>query len=265
MEEKKYVFANTDKQPERERLEILQKVFDSFTQQNLIEIGIDTGWHCLEVGCGAGSIMNWMSDRVGNSGKVVAVDLDTRFVDRIRKPNLEIRIWDIAKDKLKPETYDLIHTRVVLMHVLDRLAALNNIISALKPNGWLLLEEADFSTGVAGTMNEVDREIIERIFAASKQMLANLGADPLLGAKLPALLHNAGLQKIDTNTNVAMFRGGSERAKIWQMAIAQIVPKLIETKIVSQIEIDRFLDLMLREDIWLMDYAMVAAWGQKHE
>jgi SAM-dependent methyltransferase len=263
MEEKKYVFANTDKQPERERLEILQKIFDLWTQQNLIEIGIDTSWHCLEVGCGAGSIMNWMVDRVGDSGKVVAVDLDTRFVDRICKPNLEIRTWDIAKDKLELETYDLIHTRVVLMHVLDRPAALNNLISALKPNGWLLLEEANFSTLVAGTINKVDREVIERIFDASKQMLANLGADPLFGGKLPALLQNSGLQNIDTNTNAAMFRGRSDRARIWQMAIAQTVPKLIDTKIVSQTEIDRFLDLILREDIWMMDYAMVAAWGQK--
>jgi SAM-dependent methyltransferase len=199
-----------------------------------------------------------------DTGKIVAVDLEPRFVEGIKKPNLEIRRQDITKDKLEPETYDLIHTRVVLMHVLDRPAALNNMLAALKPNGWLLLEEADFSTFNTGKMETIERDTIQRLAAASKQTIVNLGGDPELGTKLPFLMQNADLQKIDTDTNTAMFRGDSDRSQIWRMAIAQITSKLLETELVNRSDLARFFDLIVREDMWMMDYAIVAAWGQKN-
>ena len=40
-------------------------------------------------------------------------------------------------------TFDLVHARLVLVHVPDRARALATMVAALRPGGWLLVEDAD--------------------------------------------------------------------------------------------------------------------------
>ena len=40
-------------------------------------------------------------------------------------------------------TFDLVHARLVLVHVPDRAPALATMAAALRPGGWLLVEDAD--------------------------------------------------------------------------------------------------------------------------
>lgn len=74
---------NTGKAPadfERIRLQLLQQSLDSLTIQRLAQLGVQPGWHCLEVGAGVGSIAHWLAQQVGPQGSVVATDIDTHLV-----------------------------------------------------------------------------------------------------------------------------------------------------------------------------------------
>ena len=82
-----YIFSDTQFQSELERLQVLEKVSDPASQRQILATGLTAGWKCLEVGAGAGSIMNWMSEKVGASGKVTAIDVDTRFVENTSLSN----------------------------------------------------------------------------------------------------------------------------------------------------------------------------------
>ena len=73
------------------RLTALAAMFDSGTIRHLEDRGVRPGWHCLEVGGGAGSIAAWLAARVGPTGRVLATDVDPRFLERIDLPNLEVR------------------------------------------------------------------------------------------------------------------------------------------------------------------------------
>ena len=75
-----YVFDSTKDQSEFDRLRLLESAFDPQPWLRLENVGVSEGWHCLEVGAGAGSIMNWLSKKVGSCGKVVAIDTNTRFL-----------------------------------------------------------------------------------------------------------------------------------------------------------------------------------------
>ena len=77
------------------------------------------------------------------AGRVLSTDIDTRFLDLVSGRNLEVRRHDIGSDPLPEAAFDLNHTRLVLMHVLQREAALTRMVSSLKPGGWLLMEEYD--------------------------------------------------------------------------------------------------------------------------
>jgi len=65
--------------------------------------GIASGWSCLEIGAGDGSVARWMAARVGPAGFVLATDIDPRFVleDSGANPaNMEVRVHDIVTDSL---------------------------------------------------------------------------------------------------------------------------------------------------------------------
>jgi hypothetical protein len=57
MTEPAYVFQRVDDRRERERLRAIEGVFDPASWRWLLATDLQAGWHCLEVGPGAGSIM----------------------------------------------------------------------------------------------------------------------------------------------------------------------------------------------------------------
>jgi len=73
-----YAFDNAAPQA-GDRFANLSALYDEVTCRHLDRFGIDTGWDCLEVGAGGGSIARFMSMRVGPRGHVLATDLDGAF------------------------------------------------------------------------------------------------------------------------------------------------------------------------------------------
>jgi 2-polyprenyl-3-methyl-5-hydroxy-6-metoxy-1,4-benzoquinol methylase len=137
-----YLFPNSDPETPA-RFAALSELFDEVSIHHLTKLGVRTGWHCLEVGAGSGSIAKWLADRVGPGGHVLATDIDTSFLRCIKSPNVEVRQHNIAVDALPEATFDLVHSRLVLNHVPQRDEALQRMISALKPGGWILVEDHD--------------------------------------------------------------------------------------------------------------------------
>jgi ubiquinone/menaquinone biosynthesis C-methylase UbiE len=138
---------------ERERLRRLEQFYDPLTHANLEHVGIQPGWYCLEAGGGGGSIAEWLAWRVGPTGRVLVTDLETRFLDRLSGPNIEVRQHRLGSDPLPNDTFDLVHARAVMEHQPDRMPALKQIYRCLRPGGWVVLESADF-TSVAASRPE---------------------------------------------------------------------------------------------------------------
>src|SRR5882724_8873761 len=99
------------------RFDALSAMYDPSTIQHLVNCGVGPGWHCLEVGGGSGSIASWMAARVGPTGHVLVTDLDPRFLEKLEASNLEVRRHNIVSDPLPEATFDLIHARLVLIHL----------------------------------------------------------------------------------------------------------------------------------------------------
>lgn len=68
-----YMFSDHQADQELARLRLIEQAFDPVTVSHLESTGVTTGWHCLELGAGAGSILKWMGQTVGTSGRVVGV------------------------------------------------------------------------------------------------------------------------------------------------------------------------------------------------
>ena len=68
------------------RYKLLSEMFDQATTRYLASVGVGGGWRCLEAGAGAGSVARWLAKRVGPAGRVIATDLDTTLLQRLRLP-----------------------------------------------------------------------------------------------------------------------------------------------------------------------------------
>jgi SAM-dependent methyltransferase len=128
---------------ERERILCLEAMADPLTISRLERIGVSPGWACLEVAAGGGSIAAWLGRRVAPAGRVLATDLNTRFLDHLQPP-IEVQTLNLLADDIEEQSFDLVHGRAILMHLPEPLKVLAKMAAAVKPGGWLLIEEGDF-------------------------------------------------------------------------------------------------------------------------
>jgi len=251
-----YTFDNAWQQARR-RLALLEQTLDPTTQRRMRALGLGADWQCLDVGAGGGSIAQWLCAQVGSQGRVLATDIDTRFLDALAEPNLQVRRHDIVADDLPEATFDLVHTRLVLMHVSAREQVLTRLVAALRPGGWLLLEEHDiFPIGATAT------GAYARVWDAMGRAIAAAGARPDWGRRLPSLLTAHGLSEIGAEVDVPLFYGASLMAEFWRLSLTQLRERVIAMN-ASEQDVDAVLGMLADTTQWFMGPAMVAAWGRR--
>lgn len=258
-----YIYDNAWQQA-RARLSGMEAVFDPGMVQDLEGRGVGEGWQCLEVGAGGGSITEWLCQRVGRSGRVVAIDLDTRFVEALDQPNLEVRRMDLTSDELETEAFDLVCGRFVLEHVPGRDRALHRMVAALKPGGWLLLQEFDHVTmlpdpGVDMQSQDAWGEFVE----AYRRLMDSRSADLDYGRRLFGLLSVEGLTEVAAQGRVMMDRGGSAPAKTANLGFAQARPALVGTGAIADQKMAVVLSLFENPSFTFMWPLVMAAWGRR--
>src|SRR5262249_16802113 len=131
---------------ERERLALLTRIADPITTRRLTELGVRPGWRCLEVAAGDGSVARWLASRGGPRGGVVAADPNPPFLDGHGLANFGVRRHNALADDLEAAHSALVPCRALLMPPPDPVRALRRLVSAVRPGGWLLVEEADGSS-----------------------------------------------------------------------------------------------------------------------
>jgi len=161
------------------------------------------------VGGGGGSVARWLAARVGASGRVLCTDINTRIIESHRggPPNLEVRVHDIANDPLPAANFDLVHARLVLIHVIERERALERMVEALTPGGWLVIEDFDTTSVLPDPgANEQERRI-ETAEALRAYMIRG-GVDPRFGRSLYGRFKGLGLVDVSL-TELAVGKSGS--------------------------------------------------------
>jgi len=263
MAQSEYVFQRVEDQRELERLRMIELVFDPASRRRLLGAGLQSGWHCLEVGPGAGSIMTWMSEVVGPTGQVVAVDLDPKFLSEAERSNVTDVRADLRTAHLSPQSFDVVHARYVLIHISDYEAALTKMFDCLKPGGWLVLEEPDFSAsrGITGDAQELAS--LRKVNQAIEQMYATLKMDYALGLKLPALMQRRGLQHLIVENDAPLCAGRSGMALVMKMAAEQLREKYLATGVVGQSDLERYCRFADDPNTWAIYYATIAVSGRK--
>lgn len=93
-----YLLANRQTEA-GERFDAFAALFDPTTFRHLEGLGAGPGWRCWEVGAGGTSVVSWLAERVGPTGKVVATDIDTSLIAGAARPPVEVRVHDVGAEE----------------------------------------------------------------------------------------------------------------------------------------------------------------------
>ena len=218
---------------ENERLGLLAEARDPRTCRLLDQVGIGEGWHCLELGAGAGTISRWMADRVGESGRVMSTDIDLRFHAEATD-NMIVREHDITTDPLPAAHFDVIHARAVLQHIPERDAVLDTLTEALKPGGWIIVEDGNFLSFAEQSVPEAYRPLHEIICSGQTTQWR----DPNFGLKILGALRDRGYTDLDVVGEVWAMRPGEPGGEWWFLALERAGIRLVEAGLMPQEDVD---------------------------
>ncbi len=246
----------------RERLAFLESVLNPHSFQHLEALGVGEGWHCLDVGAGGGSVSEWLCRKFGSAGHVVATDIDTRFLDLLPCSNLEVRRHNVTRETLPKAEFDLVHCRAPLVHLAERERALENMVAALKPGGWLLVEEPDSaSSRLDPRFRGADR--FAKGLDAGRHVLSMAGYDIFCGRNLYGDVHATGLIDLDAAGHVHLIRAHSPYALFYKETFTQLRDRVVTSGKLSDEEMDQFLELHDDEGLVWISPTWMAVWGRK--
>jgi SAM-dependent methyltransferase len=110
--------------------------------------GIDPGMRVLEVGPGNGRYTMATARRVGEAGRVIAVDIEPKMVKRVRSrveaegiANVEARVADVYNLPFDNGTFDAAYMIAVIGEIPDPDRAMGEFQRVLKPGGTLAFSE----------------------------------------------------------------------------------------------------------------------------
>lgn len=201
----------------------LSRYLDPVTTAVLSRLGTPTGGRCLELGPGGGSIAHWLADRVGDDGEVVAVDI--KPVQVPPHDRLTVLRHDIRDGVPRPHNYDLIHARLVLLHLPERREVLRALVHALKPGGWLVLGEfGGDPLRVITAATDRDRQVFTEVGRAMVASLTAAGADMDWAHDAHGAMAAEGLTDVFTKEYAESWHGGGSGALMRSANSVQLEP-----------------------------------------
>jgi SAM-dependent methyltransferase len=151
----------------------------------LDRLGLREGWRCVDVGAGGGDVSVALAEVVGRDGRIYAVDSDPRARDAsavaAATHTQVIALTQSGEELTLPEPVDLAFCRFLLLHVVDPVVVLKRMAAAVRVGGWVVAQEPITSAG------RIDGQPFSMPDARH----------PDIGALLPALVRDAGLEVVD--------------------------------------------------------------------
>jgi len=263
MSTNQYSFDN-DWVKARQRLSALETIEDPATINHLETIGVAKGWHCLEVGGGGGSISEWLCRRVGLTGSVMVTDVNTRYLETLDFPQLKVLKHNVISDDLEMSRFDLVHTRNLLIHLPERVKVIEKMVKAVKPGGWILIEETDFITNQSDSTVKDSLGILYEIVMQEvyKCVEAN-GLDIHCGERLFSILHSLKFELLSGEGRAKLFQGGTAEAEYNSLTYEQLKAPVLAGGRVEEQDFHDFLALFANPLFLWRGPLRVSVWGRR--
>src|SRR4030042_2982625 len=174
---------------------------------------LDQPCRLVEFGCGFGRVGLALMRLLAKGSTYTGIDQSAKLISKGRQVwadtpwQAEFHEGNIYETPLSDRSFDvsLIHT--VLMHVPHPEKVINEMIRVTKPNGYVIACEANRNAHTAmlhiEEANHQEMVPLELFQTVNREIRKRTGVDHNIGAKLPVLMHNAGLKQIQMRVSDA--------------------------------------------------------------
>jgi SAM-dependent methyltransferase len=238
---------------ERARLAGMEALWDPGSRALLSAY---SGGTWLEVGGGGGALAEWMAERADS---LLVTDVDTRFLEPLASATVEVRRHDIRTDPLPDAAFDVIHSRLVLEHLADRAAVLRKLVAALRPGGWIVIEDYDWT----GFGFEPAAEASTRAAEAILGFMANAGFEPHYGRRVVADFVDAGLADVRGEGRALSIDSTSPGFAFFKLSFDSLRPAVVAAGLLSEADAEAAAAAISEPGGRVLTPLMMAAVGRK--
>jgi SAM-dependent methyltransferase len=176
--------------------------------------------------------------------------------------SLTIARHDVAHDPIPIDTYDLVHARLVLVHVPERERVLADLARSLRPGGWLIVEDFDAVLQDVWDPQTADDAVFRRVHRAVQELLVRRGGDIRYARRLPQLMRAAGLEHISIEARFVLGAAARPGIDAMRANFVQTRAELIAAELVTAEDVDRAVGLLDTAEFPVLPL-MVSARGRK--
>jgi SAM-dependent methyltransferase len=249
-----YVYDQTFAE-ERARLAGMEAQWDPGTFRHIEALGLGRGASCWEIGAGGGSVAAWLAKRFEH---VLVTDVDTRFLEPLAGNGVRVERHDVVGDPLPDELFDLVHARLLLEHLPQRDAVLERLLTTLRPGGWVLIEDYDWTSYGVDPGSEVAARVSEAVLG----LMVEAGFDPYFGRRLLRGLRRLGLAETGSEGRTAVMGREHPGTAFYRFSLVSLRDAVVSRGTVTDAEVDEVLEEMDDSDRIINSPTMVAAWGR---
>lgn len=261
-----YLLAGSE---ELNRLQLQARVWEAETEALLEQIGIQPGWTCLDLGCGAMGILGALSRAVKPKGKVLGIDQDVSllaaaqiYVESEKFDNVTLYEGDVHHSGLPREGFDLVHERFVLPHVVSPEKLIQEMIALAKPGGIIVLQEPDHSSWRFHPSCESWPRFLEILETA-----LGLRGDINIGRLTYQILKTAGLEDVHLRAGVLGLESQHPYMQMPLIGMTAMKERILMESISTEEELDRLAADVLMccndQERMMISFTTTQTWGRK--
>lgn len=234
-----YLLGRAEAEEERLKRQIANLAPDSDAQFD--KIGIKPGQRVVDLGCGPGGVLHLVGKRVGHTGSVLGIERSPHFVELARRfvaghalTQVEVREGDAYDTGLPRASFDGAHMRLVLVNVPEPERIVREMVSLVRPGGWVASFEADYFAHIC----DPALPAWTRLLDVYKAYSAAQGIDLFVGRRTHRLFRDAGVVDINVDAVVHVYPPGHDRRPILRDFISNVRDKLVDGGFIGREEIE---------------------------
>jgi hypothetical protein len=205
-----------------------------------------------------------MAAQVGESGSVLGTDVNLDWIDAGMPRQVELRRHDVTCDEIPPSAYDLIHARLVLLHLPGREEVIERLVAALTPGGWLVLEEFDRTFTPCPEPTTDEQRAFNRVRDAFSELLERRGANTTTYPRtLPWRMQRAGLSQTGAEGRLVFANGASPAAAVQRANLQQTGDQAVDAGLITADDLTVFLRVLDDPGFTFTMPLLITAWGRR--
>ncbi|KAJ7633130.1 S-adenosyl-L-methionine-dependent methyltransferase, partial [Roridomyces roridus] len=179
----------SDNENEVARLNAMHNAFHEYFKGGLCAFKLknERPQRVLELGCGTGA---WAVQAAIEfpEAQVVAVDISPLPAHRVLPDNMNFQLVDLRADlPFERESFDIVHARMVMMHIPNAKHLITRVAQLVKPGGLLILHDP-----ASKTLLETGGPAVRHCVKELVELWKMSGADPDMGEKFQSILAETG-------------------------------------------------------------------------